>query len=230
MSTVAIMQPYLFPYIGYYQLATYSDVFVFLDDVNFIKGGFINRNWLVDTTGRLVRFTLPVKAISSNRPINQHYYGDAHGKLIRMIRQCYPHAIGFDTYYPLFEEIVQDSPGQRVSAINAESITRIVSTLGLTTEFLFASDIDPDPADGGQRRVLRLCRELGATRYVNLPGGRELYDPAEFRSHDIKLEFINPSRPNTGSAFARPPSFLHYLMTQTHEDCVRVLDPMETLR
>lgn len=56
---IAVMQPYIFPYLGYYQLVNISDTFILYDDVNFIKGGYINRNnILVDRAAQ--RFTLPV--------------------------------------------------------------------------------------------------------------------------------------------------------------------------
>src|SRR5690606_3799363 len=67
---IAIMQPYLFPYLGYFQLINAVETFVFYDDVNFIKRGWINRNQiLVDNKAAL--FTVPLKKASQNKLINE---------------------------------------------------------------------------------------------------------------------------------------------------------------
>ena len=67
---LAIMQPYVFPYIGYFQLINAVDKFVFYDDVNFIKKGYINRNALLINDQKHV-FTIPCKNISQNKRINE---------------------------------------------------------------------------------------------------------------------------------------------------------------
>ena len=67
---VAIMQPYFLPYIGYFQLINAVDVFVFYDDVNFIKGGWINRNNLLVNKGKYL-FTIPLTEASSNNLISE---------------------------------------------------------------------------------------------------------------------------------------------------------------
>lgn len=65
---MAIMQPYLFPYIGYWQLISAVDKFVLLDDVNFIKRGYINRNSIL-INGKAHMFSIPIRKASQNRLI-----------------------------------------------------------------------------------------------------------------------------------------------------------------
>src|ERR1035437_356071 len=67
---LAIMQPYIFPYLGYYQLVNTVDTFVFFDDVNYIKKGWINENNIL-VNDAAYKFTLPVKDSSQNKRINQ---------------------------------------------------------------------------------------------------------------------------------------------------------------
>ena len=67
---LAIMQPYIFPYLGYFQLLNSVDHFVFYDDVNFIKGGWVNRNQLLINNQNKF-FTVPLKKIISFTPINE---------------------------------------------------------------------------------------------------------------------------------------------------------------
>ncbi len=65
---IAIMQPYIFPYIGYFQLIHAADVFVFYDDVNYINRGWINRNRIL-LNGKDQLFTIPCKEASQNKLI-----------------------------------------------------------------------------------------------------------------------------------------------------------------
>ncbi len=70
---VSIMQPYLFPYIGYFQLMASADIFVFHDDVQYIKGGWVNRNRIL-SSGEPCWVTLPVAARAHRLNINQRGY------------------------------------------------------------------------------------------------------------------------------------------------------------
>lgn len=225
MTTAAIMQPYLFPYVGYYQLVASADVFVFLDDAYFIKRGFINRNTVIDPQGRAVRFTLPVRHQSQNRPINDHVYGEPGDKPVRTMSYCYHAAPGFETYFRMFTDIVHHAAGRPVSEVNAASIVRVAEALGMATRFLSASRIDPRPADSGQARILRVCTELGAQRYLNLPGGRSLYDSDAFAAAGIELQFIEPQPPSVPDSDSSTlyPSFLHDLMTLERDRCIAAL-------
>ena len=64
------MQPYFFPYIGYFQLINAVDKFIILDDVNYIKKGWINRNRIL-LNGKDYLFTIPCEKISQNKLINE---------------------------------------------------------------------------------------------------------------------------------------------------------------
>lgn len=219
MTTVAVMQPYLFPYIGYYQLAAAADIFVFLDDVNFIKRGFINRNWVMDRAGRPVPFRIPVQGASQNRRINELIYGAPGPKPLKTLQQCYDGAAGFEEFYPLCDEVISQAEGQSVAEISALSIKLVAERLRLRTHFVSASDIDPHPSQGGQERILELCQRLGASRYLNLPGGRKLYDADIFRKNGIQLSFLDtdvePLTDKKGNQWH--PSFLHYLLSEPDE-------------
>ena len=72
---VAIMQPYIFPYIGYFQLINLVDKFIIYDDVNYIKKGWINRNKILNNGSELY-FSIPIKKSSQNKLINELLLGD----------------------------------------------------------------------------------------------------------------------------------------------------------
>ena len=214
MTTVAIMQPYLFPYIGYYQLVAAADIFVFLDDVNFIKRGFVNRNRIIDRKGNAVRFTLPVQKASQNRQIREHFYANDNGKTLKSIEHCYTGAPGYSTWIPLLQDILHNHADKRVSELNETSIRKPLTTLDIEPRFSRSSELDPQSSLVGDERILNLCQTLRADRYINLPGGRALYSPDRFAKHGIELKFLDSPAPvRLPDHSAENPSFLHYLMT-----------------
>ncbi|MEW6512979.1 MAG: WbqC family protein [Pseudomonadota bacterium] len=98
------MQPYLFPYLRYLQLMRAADAFVVYDDVNFIKGGWINRNYILSQGGKLL-VTLPLQGASPNLLINQLKVGCRPGKLLETSRHCHAIALQFSKVFPTQESI-----------------------------------------------------------------------------------------------------------------------------
>ena len=100
---LGIMQPYFFPYIGYFQLIRAVDVFVVYDNVNYIKKGWINRNNIL-SNGKSQRITLPLEHASQNKLINQIEVG-GRNKILQSVRFNYSKAPCFDDVYPVIEDI-----------------------------------------------------------------------------------------------------------------------------
>lgn len=185
---LAVMQPYLFPYLGYYQLAFHVDSFVFLDDVNFIKRGFIQRNHLrLGHEGH--RFVLPISNISQNRLINEHFFVDDGGRLMALIQTAYGKAPYFESVFPLVREVICQSD-RNVARLAANSIVQVFEYLGIKKEFLFSSDLTIDKRLRGQERIISICRALGAGSYTNACSGIELYSKDVFAEAKITLDFI----------------------------------------
>ena len=101
------MQPYFFPYLAYYQLYKCVDEFIFLDDANFIKKGFINRNNII-VDGSEYRFTLSVKEMSQNKSINEHDYvmGSSTEKFLNTISFNYKKSMCFDEINDLIKGLL----------------------------------------------------------------------------------------------------------------------------
>ena len=104
------MQPYLFPYIGYLQLVSASDIFIFYDDVDFIKGGWINRNKIA-INGKENLFTVPLDSASPNKKINETFIhkGWRRDKLLKKIRLAYANAPMFDKVFPVVKSVVENA-------------------------------------------------------------------------------------------------------------------------
>ena len=134
---VAIMQPYLFPYIGYYQLVASVDVFVFYDDVNSIKGGWINRNKIL-TNNKHGYFTIPLKRSSPNKKINEIESLGDNKKLKKTINQTYSKAPYFNYVYPRVNNIFEAGE-RRISELSIQSVITVFDYLKLRRNFIARS-------------------------------------------------------------------------------------------
>lgn len=187
---LAVMQPYLFPYLGYFQLIRAVDAFVVYDDVNYIKGGWINRNYIL-AHGERQLITLPLQGASPNLLINQVQVGGRQNKLLDTIRHNYAKAPNFAEVYPLIEDILTQQ--ERNLAVFLDRQLRLVCAyLDLQPTWHISSTLGKDNTLRGQDKVLAICEELGATHYVNVPGGKALYDSKAFAENGQKLSFIQP--------------------------------------
>lgn len=190
---LAVMQPYFFPYIGYFQLVAAVDRLVVLDDVNFIKQGWINRNRIL-VACRPFLFSLPLQHPSSFRPIHEtRLTSDAHSsrKLLMTIEQAYRKTPHFEPVYDLVRRVCEHKT-EFIGQLALESVLAVAQYLGVSTEIISTSRHYGNCDLKGVERVLDICRREGATEYFNLPGGVALYDKEAFADVGIDLRFLQP--------------------------------------
>ncbi len=188
---LAIMQPYFLPYIGYFQLMHAVDSFVFLDDVNFIRRGWIQRNRVLHQDKPLL-FTIPVNGASQNRKICELELmkdGKWQGKLLRLFQHSYAKAPTFDATFPLLEELV-NHPDRRLNTFLANSLKRLAKHLDLPVQIYMASELGISRELSGAARILAFCKSLNAKQYINSIGGLELYQREAFAKDGIELSFL----------------------------------------
>lgn len=189
---VAVMQPYFFPYLGYWQLARAVDTFVILGDVNYIVRGWVNRNRIL-INGEPHYVTVPLLDASQNRTIDDTVVDPStvwRDKMVRTLDMAYRKAPYFTGVFPLLENLIRE-PAERLGDYLSHQLRTISAWLGMATTFVRAQDIAPKASLHGQDRILAICEKLGATTYRNLPGGRSLYDAESFARLGLKLEFIS---------------------------------------
>ncbi len=182
------MQPYIFPYLGYYQLVHSCDRFVLYDDVTFIKQGYINRNSIL-SNGRALRFTLPVPGASSNRRIGDLRFSEQTGKVTKSIQQAYSKAPFFDDVYPIVERVVEHMD-RGIAALCGKGISEVFEYIGLHKEILRSSELDYDRGASAEHKIIQICHALGSRSYINSIGGKKLYDKASFTAQGCELSFI----------------------------------------
>lgn len=195
---VAVMQPYLFPYIGYLQLIKAVDTFVIYDDVNFIKKGWINRNRILSSDG-ISTFSLPVSKISQNKKINEHCFHEPkvnQQKLFNKLSLIYndaPYKAQLTSILDRSFQKMNNSPFNIVDVLQA-SLDELAQVFDLQTRYILASSLEIEESVKGQDRILEICRQLNATTYINPQGAKDigLYDKKTFENAHIELKFIQP--------------------------------------
>lgn len=187
---VGIMQPYFWPYLGYFQLLNMTDKFILYDNIEYTKKGWINRNrYLCQGTDKY--FTIPIEKDSDfldvkDRKISRVFDPE---KLINQIKMAYIKAPFFADIYPLFCKTVEyDEPN--LFEYIFHSIRCITEYLGIETEIIVSSKLGIGHEKKGKDKVMALCKSVQGTEYINPIGGIELYDKIEFLNNGIKLQFI----------------------------------------
>lgn len=187
---LGILQPYFFPYLGYYQLANKVDHLVFLDDVSYIKNGWINRN-KINTKNGMTWLTLRAKKNTLNL-IRDSEVADLCfdiKKIRKTLLQNYSKAPNFSNGIEFFDRFIENVDGETsLSIIARKSITSVFEYLG--TDIKTSSSSDLTVTSSAEQRVLDICRLLSATEYINPEGGIDLYNKSTFSSNNIDLRFL----------------------------------------
>lgn len=210
---IGIMQPYLFPYIGYWQHINSVDKFVLFDDVNYIKRGWINRNKL-----RSGRFTISLQGASQNRKIRELVTTGEYDAFYRALDVTYRHAPHWNEVRPLLELNVMGV--EYISKIVYMTVKRICHYLDIKTHIVPSSEIYNNETLSGQQRIAHICILEGADMYVNPINGWELYDDALFSQYNIKLRFLkNREESNL--------SIIDHLMHKSKDEIKQMLNNYE---
>ncbi|MGA4494154.1 WbqC family protein [Vreelandella venusta] len=221
---LGVMQPYLFPYIGYFQLIYAADLFLIYDDVAYIKQGHINRNCILSPNGA-ARFTIPVPGASSNKLISELAFSEDTAKVLRTIEQSYSKAPHFEEVFPMIRGALE-LDDRSIASVCQKSFEDIFSYLGLEKQFKKTSELDYDRSATARDRLMALCQQFGADCYINAPGGRKLYAKQDFAEKGVDLKFVDslPVEYSQGNAeFVPNLSIIDVLMHCSPEEVWRLL-------
>lgn len=227
---LGIMQPYFLPYIGYFQLIKAVDKYVIYDDVNYIKGGWINRNNILVNKNKNL-FTIMLKDASSNKLINEIEICDNFKKIKKTIEMNYKKAPFYDDVYLLLERIFSYD-NKNLAKFIANSIVEISKYLNIDTEILISSEINKDNSLKAQDKVIDICKNLGANMYINAIGGQDLYNYDDFERNGITLNFIKTNEikyKQFDNDFIPFLSIIDVLMFNSIEDVNKLLDDYELI-
>lgn len=181
-------QPYFLPYIGYFQLMRCVDVFILADDVQYEKGGWINRNRIL-RDGHTHYLTLPLVKHSHKRTIGDHRISENLSLILRSAESAYRKAPHFERVFPLLESIV-GYEDRRLNHFLLHSLRTVNEYLEISTPLVLNSSRGEGSSLRGEERVVEMCSSMGADTYINAFGGQSLYRCERFAEDGISLKFI----------------------------------------
>ncbi len=191
MRKIGLCQPYFAPYIGYFQLINAVDVFISYDNVNFIKGGWVNRN-KINVNGNEKLFNIPLLKQSPNKKINEvdvNWQSNDFNKLIKTITQSYSKSPYLKDVLNVLEEIFKGR-SEKISDLSLKSIEGFCQYLNIDTEIKSASNINYEKTNDKVLNIINICKNQNANHYINPIGGTKLYSKEDFKKYKIQLNFI----------------------------------------
>jgi hypothetical protein len=194
-ETLSVMQPYAFPYFGYFCLIQSSNEIVFYDDVNFIKGGWINRNKIL-VNDKPTIFNIYLSGASSFKEIREIELLRDDKKVLsslRTIQQSYKNAPYFRDVFPIITKVFLESEGN-IADFAIASIQAVYDYIDLPLRYRkSSSDFSHTKGEDKVDRLVHMCEELGYKNYINVMGGQGLYTKEVFAERGINLYFNKPS-------------------------------------
>lgn len=212
---IAVMQPYLFPYIGYFQLINAVDAYVLYDDVQWIRG-WINRHTILQN-GEETKVTLAVDKHGSRDLINQVSFTsnpELKADYLNKIANAYRHAPYFKETFSLIEDVI-NYENRNVPKLIEYSLRQLNARLGITTELLFSSDIDYNRDVNAQSKIIDITQKLNGETYINNINGQHLYNREDFAAQNLTLKFLEKeieAYPQFGKEFVPFLSIIDVLM------------------
>ena len=228
------MQPYFFPYIGYWQLINAVDKFVIYDDVNYIKRGWINRNNIL-VNGEEKLINLRIRRASQNKLINELEVvndGIYNNYQLKVIKASYCHAPFFNNVFPLVERVIRQKE-DNLSTYLENSIKEVCKYLSIDTEIIISSEISKSNELKGKDKIIEICKQLSADQYLNAIGGQFLYSSPDFQLCGIELKFLKTldiTYPQTNKEkFVPNLSILDIMMFNSPEQIKSMLEDYELI-
>ena len=225
----AIMQPYFFPSLSYFKLINSVDNFIFLDDVSFIKKGWINRNKIL-MNGDSLLINVKCNSLSQNRKINEIHILNSERdrlKILQSLTHAYKKAPYFNDIFPILEAaIFFDS--NLLSEYSSNTILQTLGYLGIKKNIGYSSKNFSDSEHlKGQSRIIEICKKLDSKIYINPEGGKNLYSKEVFENEKLNLKFLKSDFPiynQFDNKFTPMLSIIDTLMFQNKDEVRGFLD------
>ncbi len=185
------MQPYFFPYIGYFQLINAVDEFVIYDNIQYTKKGWINRNRIM-VNDEFAYITLPLKKDSDFLNVKDRFLAGTwevdRKKMINRISESYQNAPFYSNAFPMIEFCIMYNDGNLFNFL-LNSIQLTMDYLGIRTKLIISSKVSINHYLRNQDKVIAICKSQNASVYVNPIGGLGLYDKEIFKTNLLELHF-----------------------------------------
>lgn len=191
--TAGIMQPYFFPYFGYFDHISRCDAWVVFDITQYTPKSWMTRNRILHPKNGFMYVSCDVHG-SQSMVVSDVTLKDpaaSRAKLLGQLSHYRKHAPHYRQVVTLVERAFGQAGSDTLTAVDVSALRVVCEYLDITFAPIVASEADfplPHIAHPGQW-ALEIAALLGADRYLNTPGGRELFRPEEFAARGIGLSF-----------------------------------------
>lgn len=191
------MQPYFFPYLGYFDLINRVDHWIVFDEVKYNPKSWMNRNRIMHPTKEWQYINIPIKNSENNKIIKNIYLQnpeEAKSKIISQITHYKKkRAPYFYKVIKILEDSFFDNENLSLRDLNTSALTMVCEYIGIDFTYENLSELEitlPEITYPGQW-ALEICKSLGARRYINPPNGREIFNDDDWRKAGIELRITN---------------------------------------
>lgn len=233
---LAGMQPYFFPYLGYFGLIKHSDIFIIADNVQYIEPGWIRRNRILKPNEGWQYVGIPVVKCSHKTSIKEVKINESEPWRDRIIRQLQHYSKRAPYYNDVirFLERAFEAETDSIADLNVQLLAETCRYIGIPfhAEVFSRLDVVVERANAPDEWALNTCRALDADTYINPPGGIEFYDHRKYARAGIELEFLKVNlRPydQGAGAFEEGLSILDAMMFNTPQEIRAMLDDYDIL-
>lgn len=190
---LGIMQPYFFPYIGYFQLINFADQWIVFDDAQYIRHGWINRNRILHPQKGWQYITVPLLKHQHKDPIKNIYINTQEKWEQKIIGQLvrYKKAPYYKETVSLVKECFENK-AQTITELNVKSLSLVCNYLNINFNYKVSSLSDFDYShvyDAGDW-AWTISSQMRASEYINPVGGLNLFDKNKFLNSGIKISFL----------------------------------------
>lgn len=207
------MQPYFLPSIYYWQMLNNVDKFIILDDVSFMPKKFIHRNFIIHNNKK-IQLTVTLKKKSLNKLINQHEILNI-SNFYKIINFVYKNEKNYNDIIYLIDRSFFGE--KNLSKAITNLLANISSYLGIKTEFIFSSSIMGFKKKG-EEQLIQICNHFKAKSYINLSGGKNIYNKSNFLENNISLQFVNNGK------YPQDISIIDYLMKKDKAELMKIIN------
>jgi hypothetical protein len=194
---LAIMQPYFFPYLGYFDLINRVDKWVVFDSVRYSSKTWMNRNRILHPNSSWQYVSVPVDKHSGDGILSSVELIDKPKALSRILGQIEHYRNGgapfFRETFNLVHEAFRRTHSLTLTELNVAGLESVCEYLGIHFDYQLLSRMElslPVVLHPGQW-ALEIADLLGAKEYINPPGGRQIFRPQEWTERNIKLTFTD---------------------------------------
>ncbi|MCD5995717.1 WbqC family protein [Pseudomonas sp. CDFA 602] len=230
IKTLGIMQPYFFPYIGYFQLIAAVEQGLVFDTVKYKRKSWMNRNRVLDANGGWQYVKVPVSARDGTLIKDATVIDCAAAH--KRVRNQLDHYRGKAPWFQEVQQLVDLTfarPVTHLCELNTRSLKVVCDYLGMPFNWKTCSEMNFDlpPIQHAGQWALEISTIMQARQYINATGGREIYVPGEWQQRGIELRFLEPSALTYNASpfnFLPSLSILDVLMWNTPETVVAYID------